>query len=1210
MDSAAKTAAAHASRKSLVIGAVAAAAVLSSAAVAVHGLYAKKRAKSRFPIKTLFEGTLSLTDANFILTVMSHVDPHASCSKEDLDRAIKLCADLPVSGDDVKQLIKLAESSDVGFRRIACALVRGLSERDPPVDDLPGEILAHILQKFAAEEDDIVRILYARIVINYVNLAPNIAQAMVEVQAFVEALVNSFAGYESLDPNVLLGAWGALVTVCNKGKKSKPFFAAGLHKVLAKILTAADVPTKVIDYAATALLCLIQISTDDDWIHHMEDMDEYRPWDAVVSLLKSKDANIANAGFMLLGLCFNHSYHMDAFEANDKFLDQFFNCYQRQFDTTFPAAMNSVAWGSEKLAQRMIEEGFVYRLLQSTAVQNDPVALREFFGWLTIFPNTPEVRRELQRAGMFDLAYQQTQPHILPWKFLNQFETDRAALNAMVVAHVQMQFEDVKDDVARNLDVMPMVYEHLIMNGLRDPSVATSLLDQGHILQLAQRIFASPKGNDQLDVSRAIGALALAAPDTIPHLIEAVYEPMLARAHTLVAEIAAGMRDAIAKNKRGESVPEAALDVLAKQSNRAVAQWMALVHHMPPAVLSALWAGNEEEEEGTTRQTITEVLELCTGILQLLLHDSEGRVFPMIRLSDVLEAYTADKGLRYSDAQSEFAANRALTNRGDWIVDVLTVPYKVAVSLIHYNETKPAIIDQLPLLALVASMNSYESLARDSCLMILHAPPDVARKYRDFSTLRLSLNMNLPSNEYEPHKIVRREFTQRCAVFGPGKDRVHWEKVSGNVETGQRGNLILNQSHCFNSAVGSLGVTGSGKYGYTIKSTNDRGIYLGWATRDFTVEPGRIVGCDEHSYSVSFVMSQLLHNGRYQQVDEAQGDNEVTQVLLDLDNGTISACIRGKKPRIVFRNIDTSKVWYPAVSCGPVHAIATDFEADLPGVYMPLAAAWKVTSVPLYARSTGELVPKDDRVAPMVPFKSPVPHESISGIPTLPLLYYEASVVPSELVGVGIEQSGVALLWVGTRDLEMIVTFPSPDPVTCQEWTKYVPLLAKKLLQGAECPNRTVVNLVPSGGNPDSTDPDDWSMEFKNRTSEGQILLYNWARASHISTRSGSATPPHVDLRPAASHAITVGIGYGNAPDEDDNGGDGPDPILFVTKELQLMAEDRFWLIRLSKGPIAPLVLGAKEGSSITLNVLDMATPLIQGKSLFKAQVEEWGFSL
>jgi hypothetical protein len=130
---------------------------------------------------------------------------------------------------------------------------------------------------------------------------------------------------------------------------------------------------------------------------------------------------------------------------------------------------------------------------------------------------------------------------------------------------------------------------------------------------------------------------------------------------------------------------------------------------------------------------------------------------------------------------------------------------------------------------------------------------------------------------------------------------------------------ISNRSWNFETVIASHGVTGTGKYAYEFQLGTTGIIQLGWCCDEssFNERGGYGVGDDLDSYALDGTRVRKWH-GR-DVGNESYGAKwsvqDVVTVMLDLDERTVSFMLNGSNFGIAFDDVDTSKMWYPAVSC-------------------------------------------------------------------------------------------------------------------------------------------------------------------------------------------------------------------------------------------------------------------------------------------------------
>ncbi|KAJ1509832.1 hypothetical protein HMI54_002074 [Coelomomyces lativittatus] len=134
------------------------------------------------------------------------------------------------------------------------------------------------------------------------------------------------------------------------------------------------------------------------------------------------------------------------------------------------------------------------------------------------------------------------------------------------------------------------------------------------------------------------------------------------------------------------------------------------------------------------------------------------------------------------------------------------------------------------------------------------------------------------------------------------------------------GTEIWNTTWAFESIRGAYGVTQKGAYKYEVLLLTEGLIQIGWATSDcvFDMACGRGVGDDDNSYSYDGMRERKWHGFKVHFEGWAYGKQwkigDIIECLFNLSQGTISFTQNGINLGIAFQNVDTSLVWYPALS--------------------------------------------------------------------------------------------------------------------------------------------------------------------------------------------------------------------------------------------------------------------------------------------------------
>eukprot|EP00123_Amoebidium_parasiticum_P017132 comp23721_c0_seq1/m.40852 comp23721_c0_seq1/g.40852 ORF comp23721_c0_seq1/g.40852 comp23721_c0_seq1/m.40852 type:complete len:1427 (-) comp23721_c0_seq1:80-4360(-) len=149
--------------------------------------------------------------------------------------------------------------------------------------------------------------------------------------------------------------------------------------------------------------------------------------------------------------------------------------------------------------------------------------------------------------------------------------------------------------------------------------------------------------------------------------------------------------------------------------------------------------------------------------------------------------------------------------------------------------------------------------------------------------------------------------------------------------------------------VGALGSDAEvgGRVGYEVTLMTSGIMQMGWASPHCRFEPekGVGVGDDKHSYAFDGSRCRAWHGDlRHQQMcvyGKEWREGDIVTVLMDVEAATISFRLNGQDLGIAFRDVDTKKRWYPALSLATGQHCSfnfgsTPFIHSLPATYIPL----------------------------------------------------------------------------------------------------------------------------------------------------------------------------------------------------------------------------------------------------------------------------------
>ncbi|KAJ3363945.1 hypothetical protein GGF32_003043 [Allomyces javanicus] len=1082
---------------------------------------ASNHASDKLDVTNMFDGKLSEEDLRFICDTFNFLDePPANEEErnEAITRANNLCAALPLNDDDKETLVRALRAKDDETRFTAHCLVSGLIENYDHALSLANDLLNHIVRHLAAEQHLPTHILLADMVSVYVRQDSTMAAVMAGFTGVMRHLLSCAIDTNSTSAALMNRSRNGLIRTivnCTFALLDNKFHFR-LGQPLAKELKSDKPHPTATPNAAYLLQLICQRANDDDWLMHLDDwMQTVNLSKLVLALLQEKRftdpdhvESFVNCAYAIITVIFNQSSDAIAplVKNGDEFLAAFFDNFRPQYFDTARPALACIIYESDELADLLVEKGFIEKCFPShESIPDSMIKLTMLHTLMTLQPKDATIA-EFERLDLFAFAAARLADRPAASSFLRTFCPNPSILHDALITALAHRADKPIDvdphssdsssyDPAAELALFIVADDHLEAQQA-DPEkfadLAVDLVDNGKMLHVIRRLLrvCGPSVRERREIARVLCTLSRAMPDRVDDLVALHHEPLLAQIHSLLAEVLPMAAQIVQANRRGQRLDDL-LAVATARLERVEVLWFAVAHHLHPAQVAQLWEGGDE----AARMMVAEILDLCGALLKLYVTDSQGRAFPLVRLADPLDTYVQKHGLAYSDLADEFRADLGMGERSQFILDVLYAPFVILSALVSYDNLRDRVLEYLPLLAFNSSRFAYEALGRDATTVLFKAPWSDAKQYHELAMMRYPTCMGGSSSDVRAHRIINREMVSRIIVRTRTRDTVHWARATGAAETGVRGNLVLNMTHMLNSAIASHGVTGCGKYAFTVTTTHEQDVFLGWATRDAVMASGTQFGWDKEAYAVSFHAGVAMHDAKTRVTNEYLMGMGTLHCMIDLDEGTVLACIAGKPPHVVFRGVDSSKVWFPCVTVQPNHSIVTDFAAKGVGKpYVPLAFA---VAAP---EGTFPVVPLDEEVAAVVPHKRvdvgglevpPKEDEVVAALPCYPKFYFEVDLVPNDLVAVGFQDSGRACLWVAARGLEMVVVFPCADIEASTEWTCAIPSLVALLSvdQDVQVPQAIAVTV---------SDGEDGGMNVKvalaGEPDDGMLVLYSYER--------------------------------------------------------------------------------------------------------------------
>ncbi|KAI9219194.1 hypothetical protein BC828DRAFT_406909 [Blastocladiella britannica] len=1075
----------------------------------------------------LFDGELTEENLDFILKAFNLSE---TVKDDDIGKGNQLCGELPLSDTAVARLIELLKSQDATERRYALTLISGLVEADGNASKFGEALLDALLAtpeiKGADGLDVAALIVAADVVASMILQYPKTIEYILPKKTQLKDLVDLLSIVGSLSESSrmrITNLWGLFV---RRASSVTALLDADLHRTLLALARDSGQSARS-RYAAGSLLCdMVAAATWDEEARILRDFTPRSLEFAIYNWLVEDSDTVGerltffssetvkapvSPAFTFLALVFSHDAKVAVrfFEdLEDKFVDLFVNKISGITGTSAVRALSMIAAHPGRVGEAFSKSPALAKFLETR--WSNAISMDVMWGTLAL-PRNTELLEILNNSYLIKFAYNELPTSTKSWGFLHSIEQDRTKIPAALLASLPDIVE--ADDSDRDTALLRVMYYHLVVYATAEH--ASALLDGG-LATIIKRRSLDPKMRGNNLMSRTVGLLALAIPDRIDELVMLHHVPMMIQVHSVLSEVAVMAKTYVDTYRIEHELKTDLLGVIMDRLAKLDAVWGSTAMQMVPALVTALWKH--------ARETIEGVFELTTRVLELFCVDSQNAVYAMVRLGDSLERYAAETGRQMRGGAgpsgiNEFQRDLDLGQKsGEFVRKLLLDPFRIAAHFAQFDETKHLAIKQLRLLAVNASRFSVDQLSHDTLMVMAQAPWELSQEMYELANMKQPRVMCNGLNTGHELTLALQEMVWRSAFDRPRIDPIHWGKVTGNVYTGVRGNMFFNGAHVTNSALGSHGVSRSGKYGFILRTNDTSPTYFGWATATVRFESGVELGSTKGAYMYNPVPCLGVHDGAMTLVDIQAPAEGAMYTVLDLDNGTISVGVVGRGPAlVVFRGIDTTETWFPAMTLGSFHAAAADFmsTAGLPAGYLSFNDA-RLAGRPLTHLASGRVEATPS--AALVTYVSPsASEETVRGAPVFPTLYYELDFVPSAdgLSAFGYQQGGVNFLFVMGAGVEFSIHFASANPVESNVWKNLVPALARKLRAGVDIKMPAVLNFVDREGQ-----IGEYDVEFKERTGEGQFVLYRFARTLDESVVAGARIATLEAILPAAAATL------------------------------------------------------------------------------------------
>ncbi|KAI9187829.1 hypothetical protein H9P43_002220 [Blastocladiella emersonii ATCC 22665] len=1056
----------------------------------------------------LFGGAMSEEDMKFIVDAFNLLQGGDENSDDLITKGNNMCTKLSLDQAGADLLLSMIKSEDTPTRQLGYSLISGLIENPEHAKLLGGDVMLEIVENVSKEPSLEIEVLQHDIVASFLMVAPSVADILVKAGPYLEYLMKLLANLNRV-PSGLQSRFGNLLGVLVRMSPNKAALVkVGLHSSLLAIARDNSTPDHPRAVACALLTDLVNLSPEDvrkriikDWADEAIDMAVYN-WlleesDMVqvrVSYLQQEPIKApVNIAFHALAMMLRYGEDVSMFEnLGDEFVELFTAKISQLSGVAAGAALVAIGQHPGRLPTIFANSPALRKYLATR--WNYSISMELIWTSLAL-PHTPTLLETLRTSYLLEFAYEELLTSTKAWAFAHTVDAaNRPRIQATLLAALPKLLDEENSE--NDLAFLRVLTFHLqSVRGDDAATVAEELLEAG-LRGLIKRLHFDPATRDESLIPRVLAALVDAAPHLVGELVQIHHVPVFVAVHSTLTEVVVMAKALVDSNRLEGEVQRDLLGVALERLNKVTGLVAGAMTQLTPAIVTELWA--------VARDTLEGIFEMSTKVLELFVLDSQGGVYAMVRLGDVLEQYAADTGRSMRggtvNGVNEFARDLELVEvGGDFVRLLLGQASLIAANFSHYAETRHLALAQRSLLAVNASRFSQDNLTHDALIVMAQGDFAASQALYELPVMKSPRLMCTGVNTPSAITTALQELMWRAAVDAPRRDALHWATVTGSVYTGVRGNLVLNGNGVVNAAVASHGIApgSTGRYAFAVRLNDEAQITVGWCTRAADLGTGgRDFGYDAESYVYNAAPMTATHRGSFRVVDVGIRGFDTLFMLFDARERTISAAAPGFEPIVLFRDVDTeTRAWFPCMTVGSINVAIADFldyDAKLPAGYTALGRALASGVEPLAEYTSGDLAVRAPPAIPHdTPYVSPVTAPATRGIPVYPDLYFETRLLPavdaaSPLTAVGVQQAAVNLLFVFGLGVEMLVHYPALHPGNGRVWTTLLPALARKLAGGLEISTPTVINFV-------DRDDGDFDLEFKERTGEGQFAIYRYA---------------------------------------------------------------------------------------------------------------------
>ncbi|ORZ32483.1 hypothetical protein BCR44DRAFT_1440311 [Catenaria anguillulae PL171] len=616
--------------------------------------------------------------------------------------------------------------------------------------------------------------------------------------------------------------------------------------------------------------------------------------------------------------------------------------------------------------------------------------------------------------------------------------------------------DDGLDEVDPDHITQLLTQLHCLLKCDLSPSLRAQLFDQSQLWDVIRMAMLTPDLRIGCKPLRlVVNNLAHTLPKSIPTIVEVVYAPTLAQIQSKLTDALSPLAEIVKSNRTNPDANDfTAVLMVIGLFEEVGSQLLDLVDGLHGAVVTAICAEHSN--------TFKDMFETFMQLLEVVLFDEQKHPGLMQKLEAAVEPYFFKRAKEgrckptYSTNLQQFERDIQLNRENDVIGVYVQVIAETVEALVHYPELRQYCLDLLPPLAAVLTRMQVQSSSISALMNILQQVPDedFDQGYHEiglmyYDCMITTIDPFPAETHFQPTFLT----LERLFVRNSLPIRMCWEPTSSALTISTRGNMVNNGSASAHCARGSFGVSGAGKYGFSIRFTEGGFGAVGFTTRtapvagpegDHFCEPGADVG---DVVVVDILNGFAWHSGKGRYNGFAGFPGASVTFVLDLDLGQFLVRLDKHGPfRVVFSGLDSGAAWYPYL-CQPQRSCSESMfhdDARLTDIddFIPIGLANNEHIVFDPSTSLVAAEPSNPPSA-FTPLTDPI-DPPVDENMTIQY-YYELEAAPaSPIIAAGFRQVHLYSLWIATRGLEAAVQFTTGDMVEeSLEWRELVPALVQ-----------------------------------------------------------------------------------------------------------------------------------------------------------------------